>query len=201
MFAPYSSSMHRTIVTTPSVDTSLRCFSIAFLRLKGWRVKGDLPPTGHKSALIAAPHTSNWDLPYTLTVAFALRLTPYWMGQQNIFKFPFGPLMRWLGGIAVNRQQSTNLVAASAQALAQAKGPLQLIMSPRAHASKRVTGKPVFITSPSKPRPPSRWLSWTTAPVAAVWARFSRPRAMWPLKWPTSTAFTRPSKAKVPTNF
>ncbi len=145
--------MHRTIVTTPSVDTSLRCFSIAFLRLKGWRVKGDLPPTGHKSALIAAPHTSNWDLPYTLTVAFALRLTPYWMGQQNIFKFPFGPLMRWLGGIAVNRQQSTNLVAASAQALAQAKGPLQLIMSPRAHASKRVTGKPVFITSPTSPGP------------------------------------------------
>ena len=29
--------------------------------------------------LIAAPHTSNWDLPYTLMIAFALRLRVYWM--------------------------------------------------------------------------------------------------------------------------
>jgi 1-acyl-sn-glycerol-3-phosphate acyltransferase len=69
-------------------------------------------------------------------VAFALRLTPYWMGKQSIFKFPFGPLMRWLGGIAVNREQSTNLVAASAQALAQAQGPVQLIVPPEGTRSK-----------------------------------------------------------------
>jgi len=116
--------MDRTIFTTPVVNTLLRWFSIAFLRLKGWRTEGALPPAGHKSVLIAVPHTGNWDLPYTLMVAFGLRLTPYWMGKQSIFTFPFGPLMRWLGGIAVNREQSTNLVAASAQALAQAQGPV-----------------------------------------------------------------------------
>jgi len=148
--------MHRTIFTTPVVNTSLRWFSIGFLRLKGWRVEGALPPAGHKSVLIAAPHTSNWDLPYTLMVAFALRLTPYWMGKQSIFTFPFGPLMRWLGGIAVNREQSTNLVAASAQALAQAQGPVQLIAPPpKAHAAKRAIGKPVFITLRCRPRCPS----------------------------------------------
>jgi 1-acyl-sn-glycerol-3-phosphate acyltransferase len=128
--------MQRTIFTTPIVNTLLRWFSIGFLRLTGWRVEGALPPAGHKSVLIAAPHTSNWDLPYTLMVAFALRLTPYWMGKQSLFKFPFGPLMRWLGGIAVNREQSTNLVAASAQALVQAQGPVQLIVPPEGTRSK-----------------------------------------------------------------
>ena len=101
--------MHRTIFTTPVVNTLLRGFSVAFLRLAGWKVEGALPPQASKSVFIAAPHTSNWDLPYTLMVAFALRLNPYWMGKHTIFKAPFGPVMRWLGGIAVNRDQANNL--------------------------------------------------------------------------------------------
>ncbi|TNF51954.1 MAG: glycerol acyltransferase [Burkholderiales bacterium] len=128
--------MHRTIFTTPVVNTLLRGFSVVFLRLTGWRVEGSLPPRAAKSVFIAAPHTSNWDLPYTLMVAFALRLNPYWMGKHTLFKAPFGPLMRWLGGIAVNREQANNLVAASAQAIRDADGPLQLIVPPEGTRSK-----------------------------------------------------------------
>ncbi len=128
--------MHRTIFTTPVVNTLLRGFSVAFLKLTGWKVEGSLPPQATKSVFIAAPHTSNWDLPYTLMVAFALRLNPYWMGKHTIFKAPFGPLMRWLGGIAVNREQANNLVAASAQAIRNADGPLQLIVPPEGTRSK-----------------------------------------------------------------
>lgn len=128
--------MHRTIFTTPVVNTLLRGFSVAFLKLAGWKVEGSLPPQATKSVFIAAPHTSNWDLPYTLMVAFALRLNPYWMGKHTIFKAPFGPLMRWLGGIAVNREQANNLVAASAQAIRDADGPLQLIVPPEGTRSK-----------------------------------------------------------------
>ena len=128
--------MHRTIFTTPVVNTLLRGFSVAFLKLTGWKVEGSLPPQATKSVFIAAPHTSNWDLPYTLMVAFALRLNPYWMGKHTIFKAPFGPLMRWLGSIAVNREQANNLVAASAQAIRDADGPLQLIVPPEGTRSK-----------------------------------------------------------------
>ncbi|MEW6481195.1 MAG: lysophospholipid acyltransferase family protein [Pseudomonadota bacterium] len=128
--------MHRTIFTTPVINTLLRGFSVAFLKLTGWKVEGSLPPQATKSVFIAAPHTSNWDLPYTLMVAFALRLNPYWMGKHTIFKAPFGPLMRWLGGIAVNREQANNLVAASAQAIRDADGPLQLIVPPEGTRSK-----------------------------------------------------------------
>lgn len=128
--------MHRTIFDTPVVNTVLRGASLLFLRLAGWKVEGALPANAGKCVLIAAPHTSNWDLPYTLMVAFALRLNPYWMGKQGIFRAPFGALMRWLGGIAVNREQSTNLVDASAQALRAADGPVQLIVPPEGTRSK-----------------------------------------------------------------
>ena len=129
-------TMHRTIFTTPVVNTLLRGISVVFLRLTGWRVEGVLPPEARKSVFIAAPHTSNWDLPYTLMVSFVLRLTPYWMGKSSLFKAPFGGVMRWLGGIPVRREQSNNLVAASAEAIRMADGPLQLIVPPEGTRSK-----------------------------------------------------------------
>ena len=122
--------MHHTIFGTPIVNTLLRGVSIAFLRLTGWKVVGKLPSDAAKSVLIAAPHTSNWDLPYTLMVAFALRLNVYWMGKTSLFSPPFGGIMMWLGGIPVDRSQSNNLVAASSAAIARATGPLQLIVPP-----------------------------------------------------------------------
>ncbi len=128
--------MHRTIFTTPLVNTALRLGSMACLKLLGWQVLGELPAGARKSVLIAAPHTSNWDLPYTLMVGFALRLNLYWMGKSSIFRWPFGPVMRWLGGIAVDRSKSTNLVAASAQAIVDADGSTQLVVPPEGTRGK-----------------------------------------------------------------
>ena len=128
--------MHRTIFTTPVVNTLLRGLSLFILRLKGWKIEGELPPGADKAVLIAAPHTSNWDLPYTLMTGFALRLNLYWMGKESIFRVPFGAFMRWLGGIAVDRSKSNNLVAASVEAIRAAAGPLQLVVPPEGTRSK-----------------------------------------------------------------
>ncbi|MBY0409370.1 MAG: 1-acyl-sn-glycerol-3-phosphate acyltransferase, partial [Burkholderiaceae bacterium] len=103
---------------------------------RGWKIEGVLPAHAAKSVLIAAPHTSNWDLPYTLMIAFSLNLRVYWMGKQGLFNAPLGGLMRWLGGIAVNREQSSNLVATSAQAMRDAAGPMQLIVPPEGTRGK-----------------------------------------------------------------
>ena len=128
--------MQRTIFNTPVANTALRAFSLAFLRATGWTIEGALPAGAAKCVLIAAPHTSNWDLPYTLMVAFVLRLNIRWMGKRSIFRPPFGTLMRWLGGIAVDRERSTNQVAASAQAIQAAAGPLQLVVPPEGTRGK-----------------------------------------------------------------
>jgi 1-acyl-sn-glycerol-3-phosphate acyltransferase len=128
--------MQRTIFSTPVVNSLLRLFSLVFLKLAGWKVRGALPAQARKSVFIAAPHTSNWDLPYTLMVSFVLQLNVYWMGKASIFRFPFGPVMRWLGGIAVDRSKSNDLVTASAHALVTAQGALQLIVPPEGTRSK-----------------------------------------------------------------
>jgi 1-acyl-sn-glycerol-3-phosphate acyltransferase len=122
--------MHRTIFTTPVVSHFFRFASMVFLKLAGWKVVGSLPDHARKSVLIAAPHTSNWDLPYTLMVCFVLRLNVYWIGKSSIFKPPFRGVMMALGGISVDREKSNNLVAESSAALTNAEGALQLIVPP-----------------------------------------------------------------------
>ena len=128
--------MHSTIFDTPVVNTMLRGLSRLILRAAGWKVEGVLPAHAAKSVLIAAPHTSNWDLPFTLMLAFSLRLRVYWMGKASLFRTPFGAVMRWLGGIPVNRSQTNNLVAMSAQALKDADGPMQLVVPPEGTRGK-----------------------------------------------------------------
>jgi 1-acyl-sn-glycerol-3-phosphate acyltransferase len=128
--------MHRTIFNTPVVNHVLRALSLAFLKVTGWKVLGALPPGAEKSVLIAAPHTSNWDLPYTLMVAFVLRIEIHWMGKAQIFRAPFGGLMRWLGGIPVTREKASNLVAASVAALQASAGPLHLVVPPEGTRGK-----------------------------------------------------------------
>lgn len=128
--------MQLTLFDTPIVNTLLRQGSRLVLRLAGWRVEGSLPPEARKCVLIAAPHTSNWDLPFTLMVAFCLQLRVYWLGKASLFRGPFGPVMRWLGGIPVDRSKSNNLVAAAALVIASADGPLQLVVPPEGTRGK-----------------------------------------------------------------
>ncbi len=110
--------MHKTIFNTPLVNTMARWVSVATLRLAGWKVEGTKPVVD-KYVLIAAPHTSNWDFPVTLMVCFALRLRVNWMGKASLFRGPMGPVMRWLGGIAVDRSKAGNLVQETIDAFAR----------------------------------------------------------------------------------
>ncbi len=102
--------MHFTIFDTPVLRTITRLLCLIVLKLIGWKTSGTLPDIP-KYVIIAAPHTSNFDLPMTLFVAFAMRLKVYWMGKEAIFNKPFGTIMKWLGGIPVERSKSNNLVA------------------------------------------------------------------------------------------
>lgn len=106
--------MRRTVFDTPLLSPTLSILSRLILKLLGWEVR-DNPDRPNKYVLIAAPHTSNWDLPYTLMVAFALNVKIFWMGKDEIFDNPFGGVMKWLGGIPVDRSKANNLVAATAE--------------------------------------------------------------------------------------
>ena len=88
---------------------------LMFLKILGWRVEGEIPPI-KKFVMIAAPHTSNWDFPITLAVAFVLKIKICWMGKAAMFRWPFGASLRWLGGIPIDRGQSHHVVEQSVQA-------------------------------------------------------------------------------------
>jgi len=80
------------------------------LNLAGWRMEGALPPLP-KFVVIVAPHTSNWDFFVGIAAVYALGIRISFLGKDSLFRGPLGPMMRWLGGIAVDRSVSRDRVA------------------------------------------------------------------------------------------
>ena len=89
-----------------------------FFRLQGWKVEGTAP-IPRKFVIIAAPHTSNWDFVYFVGGAKALNLKLSFIGKASLFAWPFGRMMRDLGGIPVDRERSKDMVGAMVAEFAQ----------------------------------------------------------------------------------
>ncbi|MES2743395.1 MAG: lysophospholipid acyltransferase family protein [Pseudomonadota bacterium] len=126
--------MHKTIFDTPVVNTAMRWLSLLLLRLLGWKTEG-VAPDQPKYVLIAAPHTSNWDFPYTMMLCFALGLRVYWMGKASLFRWPLGPLARWLGGIPVQRSVTANMVQATVDTFGR-QSRLVIVVAPEGTRGK-----------------------------------------------------------------
>ena len=106
--------MRYTIFDTPVISMLMRSLAFSILKVFGWRLEGRLPDV-NKLVVIAAPHTSNWDLPVLLSLAFALKAKACWLGKHTLFRWPYGFLFRWMGGIPVYRSASQNVVAQSVE--------------------------------------------------------------------------------------
>ena len=112
--------MHFTIHDTPGVIHFMRLLSWLVLKLCGWKVVNVAPATC-SYLIIAAPHTSNWDFPLGIAIAFHLRLKVYFIAKHTLFNGFAGPIMRWLGGVPLNRGASTNFVDASVEIYANSE--------------------------------------------------------------------------------
>lgn len=77
------------------------------LRATGWTAVGEVPRTG---VLVGAPHTSNWDFVMMLLVMWRGGVTPRVLVKQELFVGPFGPLLRWLGGLPLDRDNPSGVV-------------------------------------------------------------------------------------------
>ena len=87
----------------------LKKFAAALLALLGWKAL-EAPGRPPKAVMIAYPHTSNWDAFYALLVKLALGLDAHWAGKDNMFRPPFGGLLKKMGGVPVNRRERTGFV-------------------------------------------------------------------------------------------
>jgi 1-acyl-sn-glycerol-3-phosphate acyltransferase len=80
-----------------------------YLGLFGWTLEGQKPPC-KKYLILAAPHTSNWDVPVMLAMAYVYGVPVSWIGKHSLFRGVLGPLMRMLGGVPVDRRAAHNAV-------------------------------------------------------------------------------------------
>jgi 1-acyl-sn-glycerol-3-phosphate acyltransferase len=75
----------------------------------GWRIAGQFPDTP-KLVVIAAPHSSNWDLVLGLLFKIGLRLELRFIGKREAFFWPLGWVLRRFGGIPIDRKHAKNVV-------------------------------------------------------------------------------------------
>lgn len=132
-----------TLFSTPLITPCLRLLSRFILRVSGWKVEGAIPAELKRCVIIGAPHTTNWDLPISLMIAFSLNSQLNWMGKASIFRFPFGGIMRWMGGIPVDREKTTNLVAATVEQLST-QPELRILIAPEGTRAKTKDWKSGF---------------------------------------------------------
>lgn len=79
--------------------------------IAGWRLEGRAPSHPH-CIILGAPHTTNWDLALALLTGAGLGFRLRWLGKNSVFWEPLGTLMRWVGGIPVDRSSRKGLVQA-----------------------------------------------------------------------------------------
>jgi len=80
-----------------------------YLYLTGWEIVGTLAPE-KKLVIVAAPHTSNWDLIQLVAVRWIQGVELSWIGKHTLFWWPLGPILRALGGIPVRRDHPEGAV-------------------------------------------------------------------------------------------
>ena len=89
--------------------TFLHPFGLLYLKMFGWRFENACPGI-EKCVIIAAPHSSNWDLPFTMATGAALDLEFHFLAKHTIFKPPWGAFFRFMGGIPVDRTLHTGFI-------------------------------------------------------------------------------------------
>jgi len=128
--------MQYTIFDVPILRDIFRWLAILFLKMIGWRKEGSLPDIP-QYVIIVAPHTSNWDFPIGLAMAFSLRIRGYWLGKDGLFRWPFHGFFRWLGGIPIDRSRSSDVVAQMVQVFKE-RARLTMVVAPEG-TRKKVT--------------------------------------------------------------
>lgn len=82
----------------------------AFWALSRWKPRVRPLPAEGAGLLIGAPHTSNWDFVLMLAITWKAGVSAKFLGKDSLFRGPFAPLFRALGGIPVDRANPHGLV-------------------------------------------------------------------------------------------
>jgi 1-acyl-sn-glycerol-3-phosphate acyltransferase len=98
----------------PRTPSLWRRSLLGLLRLFGWKTVLVWPPEP-KGIVIVYPHTSNWDFVIGMLFRVGYDLPANWIGKAEMFPKPFRGLLKWLGGIPVDRSRATGFIDAMVQ--------------------------------------------------------------------------------------
>jgi len=96
--------------------------------ITGWHVKVPEEYRLKKAVMIAAPHTSNWDLIHALPGLWLGGYRPKFFIKDDFKKIPIiNFLLKWVGAIWVNRSKKNNLIQHSVDMLNKEKELILLV--------------------------------------------------------------------------
>ena len=87
----------------------MRTLAKFLLKLGGWKLVGEFP-NEPKMMLIAVPHSSAWDAYWGFLVKIGYDMNISFLGKKEAFWFPLGVLLRWLGGMPIDRHSASGVV-------------------------------------------------------------------------------------------
>lgn len=83
------------------------------MRRLGWSMRGEWPDL-KKMVVIAAPHTSIWDVIIGLLVIQGMGLKVVFMGKQEAFFWPVDAILKHFGGMPVDRSAPGGIIEQAA---------------------------------------------------------------------------------------
>jgi 1-acyl-sn-glycerol-3-phosphate acyltransferase len=124
------------------VSACLHGLAKLLFRLSGWKTEGSVHQPA-RFVVIAAPHTSNWDAVIMVTAAYIFRVKLAWFLKDAAFFFPLGPIVRYFGGIPIDRTARRNVVGQAVERFQQSER-LILAVPPEATRKKSAFWKTGF---------------------------------------------------------
>lgn len=115
-------------------------YRFIFFKLMGWKVKGTFDTHIKKCVMIVVPHTSWFDFFIGVFFRGTYAVEINFLAKKELFKFPLGPYLKWMGGIPLNRSKTENKVDTIAK-IFENKEVLRLSLSPEGTRKKVDTWK------------------------------------------------------------
>jgi len=97
----------------------LRWIAKFIFRVSGWETVGEIPHLD-KAVFVAAPHTSNWDGFWLLVYKLTLGVEVRFLAKDTLFWWPLGNVLKALGAMPIDREDSNSTVAQLVQNFATA---------------------------------------------------------------------------------
>jgi len=118
-------------------------------KLSGWTLNNKMPANISKCVMIAAPHTSNWDLVYALAAYDMMGIPMRFTLKDQLMKFPWNLVFKPIGAIAIDRRpkveggERKSMVEAMTD-LFNGRDALNVMVTPEGSRSKREKWKTGF---------------------------------------------------------